>query len=285
MPVDVLDENFHVVRQKGAEAKGDSAADLPVAAFRQMRRYSELTGLSFLCVDAATGRVLAKTNADTLVLLSAEVRRELPNVEKPRLLELRSGLIYYLLPLPCVNHSPAVAAGYTIASPNAVPEELVLAAAEQNWSQPRLDCWVARQSYTRAELMEILLQLVTKEVEHESRQQALEQEIEVLSDQIASTYEEISLLHTLTQKLQISRSPVELAELCLQRMHTLIESAGCVIWMQEKTPVRIFSSRARCRSTKWRWHASLRDLKITTGRGRSSKTAWKEIRSAPISQG
>lgn len=59
------------------------------------------------------------------------------------------------------------------------------------------------------------------------------EEIESLGLEMQRSYEEIALLHSLTRKLQISRSPVEVADLCLDRIHLLSGAAGTAIWIEQ----------------------------------------------------
>lgn len=59
-------------------------------------------------------------------------------------------------------------------------------------------------------------------------------EVEALAQQIDYCYEELSLLHSITEHLQLSTAPVELAELCLQKLQGLVDSSGHVIVLQDQ---------------------------------------------------
>jgi HD-GYP domain-containing protein (c-di-GMP phosphodiesterase class II) len=203
------------------------------AAMSTMQRYAEISGLPMMCVDAATGVVLAKSDADLLPCLPAAVLRRLEDSKHIEVLATESGLLFYVVPLPDADRRTTVAVGYRLTTRQA-PHELVLAAAQENWSQERLNNWVQRQEASTYPLLKRLLELTVASVEHDRRESVLQLEIEQTSDQIEQTYEEISLLHSLTRNLQISRSPVELAELCLNRLYGLIKSQGLVIWIEEK---------------------------------------------------
>jgi HD superfamily phosphohydrolase YqeK len=80
-----------------------------------------------------------------------------------------------------------------------------------------------------------LLAVTNEQADSRSEEASLQSEVIQLSSEIEQTYEEISLLHTLTQNLQISCGPVEVAQLCVSRMHGLIESAANIIWLEDKT--------------------------------------------------
>ncbi|MBW3539413.1 MAG: HD domain-containing protein, partial [Planctomycetes bacterium] len=63
---------------------------------------------------------------------------------------------------------------------------------------------------------------------------ALEAEIDELTRQLEHTWEEITLLHEVARNLQVSRSPAEVATLCLDRMRDVVGAQGSVIWLEEK---------------------------------------------------
>lgn len=201
-------------------------------AFVRMQQYAALTKLPFLCVDAATGVVLAKSSDDVLPLLPAKVVQALPGVMGLQIWESSSGLITFALPLPDVDGSKTVGVGYVLSRPDARPHSVVLAAAETEWSSERLDAWLARQAYCRTETVENLLQIASEQLTRDEIEGELLREIEDLGEQLEHTFEEISFLHSLTGNLQISRSPVELAELCLERLRGLVHAAGHVIWIE-----------------------------------------------------
>ena len=201
---------------------------------RALKRYAELCGLPLLCIDVTTGRVEAATDREMLVLLPAEIRRALSSVDSVWIESTQSGMVYFAMPLSTNAPGQHLAFGYGISRPNVKPHELVLAAVEQNWSQERLNQWVDAQQPIDPRLLTSLLQLVNRSVLQEEQEHSLNEEIDELSEQIEQTYEEISLLHSLTQNLQLSKSPTDLAKLCLNRLQGLIKSEANVIWLDAK---------------------------------------------------
>jgi len=212
---------------------------LPVAelfdpAIRQMQHDSVLLGLPLVCVDVAHGLVLGSTDSNHLTFLPTEICEWLIGLRGPAVLEYSAEINFCALPLPPSDLAPLAAVGFT-ASPAALgSSDVVLAASAQNWSQSRLDRWAARQTYCPTRHLEVLLDLVRRDQEQQRRHDDLEFEIEQLSDQIESTYEEISLLHSLTRNLQISRCPHDLADLCLSRMQAIIRADADVIWFADR---------------------------------------------------
>jgi hypothetical protein len=74
---------------------------------------------------------------------------------------------------------------------------------------------------------------------------ALDQSVEStdstrIAEQLDSTYEEINLLHTLTQNLHISHSPRDVAELSLARISAVIQTEGHAVWLDDNRDGRLF---------------------------------------------
>lgn len=216
------------------------ALDPASAALRRMNRYAALTGLSMFCVDATTGQILGQSEEDALVFLPTEALARLANVDDVALFEFESGLLFYALSLPKVEGRPTAAIGYALSRDDAKPHDLVLAAVEHDWSQAELDRWTARLPRISPPLLERMLELAVDEFDHQVLKSSLQSEIEDLSEQIEHTFEEISLLHSLTHNMQISRTPLELAEICATRMHGNISAAGSGIWIDGKDGNRSF---------------------------------------------
>lgn len=199
-----------------------------------LEQFAELSGLHFMCVEATTGIVTGKTSQDFLALVPSDIRRSLTSVDGAWVKPLSSGLVFYALPVPSEPRNKQVALGYAFTRHGVRPHELVLAAVEQSWSQERLNAWMDEQRPVDPIFLKRMLKLVERSIGQERQERSLLTEIDDLSVQIEQTYEEISLLHSLTMNLQLSRSPVELAELCLDRLHVLIRSESNVVWIDGK---------------------------------------------------
>jgi len=79
--------------------------------------------------------------------------------------------------------------------------------------------WVNRQPLWSPDALLRLARTVTDKIAAETKAARLEEEIESVSENLASTYEEISLLYDLIQNLRISSSEEALAEAALNLMH------------------------------------------------------------------
>jgi HD-GYP domain-containing protein (c-di-GMP phosphodiesterase class II) len=225
------------------ESDVDHHIDPASPAARRMNRYAELTGLPFFCVDTRSGAVLGQPNGDALPFPPGEVLAQLTQfstLDNVSLFEFESGLLLYVLPLPLVEGSLAAAVGYALSHGDAQPNDLVLAAIKENWSQAELKFWMSKLPCLSPVLLERMLKLAVDELEHRDLESTLQLEVEELTEQIEHTYEEISLLHNLTHNMQISRTPLELAEICVARIHDIIKSAANVIWTEGKDGSALF---------------------------------------------
>jgi len=106
--------------------------------------------------------------------------------------------------------------GCVLCRPGARPHDLVLAAAEQDWSQSQLDDWLCQLPSCDTRTLERLLTAATQRLSQDTQQETRQTQLDDLATEVEYTYEEISLLHALTQNLQISKAPSELAWLALK---------------------------------------------------------------------
>ena len=212
---------------------GNAASDSQTAsrdvAVQRMFEYAELTGLPFFCVDVSEGSVRGVTEEGYIALLPAKILNWLERVSGPQVLEIPSGLVFYAVPLPDVHGAKRLAVGYALRDASSRPSDVALMAKERGWSQEDLDEWLSKQKPCHPTVLKQLLRLAADHSEASQREAAWVQEVDLLSEQISRTFEEISLLHDLARNLHISRSPKELAELCLDRMQALIDASGHAI--------------------------------------------------------
>ena len=208
-----------------------------------LRRYADLTGLPLVAVNGVTGEVCLRTDQEVPVVLPPSVLRQLGVVASPRVIEYGDDLLFCLMPLPGDSGERLTAVGLAVSGPDTRPQEIVLAAAQQGLAEAALARWLDQLPVASPEVLRRLCHAAATVADQEVREEVLNREIDELSYQIGHTYEEISLLHTLTQHLQLSRSPLELAQLCLDRMHELMGAEGNAIWLEERKADRSFLLR------------------------------------------
>lgn len=203
-------------------------------AVRQMQQYASLSGLPFWCVTLGDeGPQVMAGNGDGLALIPNVQASVLRDQSGPKVIALESGLTFYSLPLPPLHGKSAVALGWVRLRPDRRPDDLVLAAVEAGWTKRRVDEWLREQPYATPELVQKLLDSTWVRFRSESKEKQLRDELVDVAEQIEQTYEEITLLHSLTGNLELTRSPDELAELCLSSVRDLTQAEGAAIWIED----------------------------------------------------
>jgi HD-GYP domain-containing protein (c-di-GMP phosphodiesterase class II) len=203
-------------------------------AERMMHEFARRSGLPFWCVTLGDeGPRIEAASSDGLALIPSVQATVFRKADGPQVTSSESGLTYYSLPLPPRNGKAAVALGWVRLRPDRRPDELVLAAVTAGWTKRRVDEWLREQPYASPELIQRLLEAAWAQVNAESREQQLRDELINVGEEIEQTYEEITLLHSLTGNLELMRSADEVAELCLSRVRSLTGAEGAAIWMED----------------------------------------------------
>jgi HD-GYP domain-containing protein (c-di-GMP phosphodiesterase class II) len=209
-------------------------ADYEPAVY-QTKLYARLSGLPFWCVSCGeSGPRIVASASDGVAILPNQQIAAFRDARGPHVESLESsGLTFYSLPLPSAGADSFVALGWVRLRPDRRPDDLVLTATRAGWTKRRLDEWLNEQPYASPELVHCLLDTTWGQVNLETREQMLRKELTAAGEQLEETYEEITLLHSLTGNLHLSRSPQELGEWCLSRVRAVTMAAGAAIWFKE----------------------------------------------------
>jgi len=206
----------------------------------ELARLADLMGVAVMCYDLRSGRIVARTADDLLPVVPPELMWHCVQTGESRVVLLSSGLVCFAVPLPGSDSAAHVAVGYLLSQPGLRPADLVLAAAERGWSQAELDRWLAKLPHCDPDVLRRHVALAAEDL-----RSALAHTVEVadntcIAEQLESTYEEINLLHTLTQNLHISHSPRDVAELSLARISCVIQAGGHAVWLDDNRDGRLF---------------------------------------------
>lgn len=203
-------------------------------ALLTMRQYARLSGLPFWCVTyGPAGPRIEAASGDGLALIPNVPESVFRDANGPKILPLESGLTFYSLPLPPLRGHPAVALGWVRLRPDRRPDDLVLAAVEAGWTKRRVDEWLRHQPYAAPEILQTLLDATWAQLAGQAREQRLRDDLVNAGEQIEQTYEEITLLHSLTGNMELTRTPEEVADLCLSRVRDLTGAASAAIWFED----------------------------------------------------
>ncbi|MGE5191748.1 MAG: HD-GYP domain-containing protein [Deltaproteobacteria bacterium] len=230
-----LSREREVAAPRTFERQGDPQARL------QLDRLAELLGAHVMCCDLRSSRIVATTDESLLPIVPTELMWQCLQAGEARILPLASGLVCFAVPFPAIDSGSHVAAGYVLSKPGLRPADLVFAAAEQGWSQPELDQWLARLPHANPEMLRRHVALALDDLRRQAARNVEVSDNARIAEQLENTYEEINLLHTLTQNLHLSHSPRDVAELSLARISAVIQAEGHGVWLDDNRDGRLFT--------------------------------------------
>lgn len=200
---------------------------------RTLAEFEAWTGLPFDVVDGTDGAIVELGNGDYIRSVPGSVVDSLLRVGDTGVFPGPDGLIHYGVRLRAHRGAPRFAVGYVFRRPGCRPEALLARAERDGWTEERIDAWIAGHPVCSQGVLERLLRLIVATDVDRNERGELQEEVESLGLQIQQTYEEISLLHTVTRNLHLSRGPAEIAEMCLDRVHLLVGAEGTAIWLED----------------------------------------------------
>jgi len=128
-------------------------------------------------------------------------------------------------------------------------ESLAGAAQLLGLEESRTALWIQRQTSWSPEALLRLAAAVQRSIQAETKVKNLEREVEKLSDNLASTYEEICLLHGVTQNLRISADDEKLGGLVLNWLLDCIPAQSLAIHLLPVAEPGETTYRARTSNT------------------------------------
>ena len=185
---------------------------------------------SFAVVDPSAGDVfqmaadgLTWDTSSRLVVLDEIARRG-----RPEVVDEASPVLMVAIPLPVETHDPPLVAVSLFITEAVREESQVLAAAAAFGVEPgSLFRWAqARIPWHPQALMQMSQLLVEKSATQQHTYQ-LKRQVAEISSHLLNTFEEITLLHRLTEHLSLAKSVVKLCELSVRWLSEVIP-AKCV---------------------------------------------------------
>jgi putative nucleotidyltransferase with HDIG domain len=135
-----------------------------------------------------------------------------------------------LLAIPIVDRGDAPNVALAPFVIRAADEATIASAAGKlGFASKEATTWARRQTAWSAERLLCLANLLIANWTNESRQREMQREIDELSAHLSATYEELSLLYGLTQKLRISASIEELGTKALEWLAEAIPAEGFLL--------------------------------------------------------
>ncbi len=187
-------------------------------------------GTSFTIWDGTSGELMHASvqQPGSNDLFRGQLARAIHGSE-PQFLADEDCVLLLAVPLEGPQGRPLVAtASFVVRQVN--PNEYLNGAATLlGLDQARAMAWLTRQQIWPPESLLRLAAAAQAQIRAESRACELQREVEKLSDNLASTYEEICLLHSVTQNLRISSDEEQLCSLVLRWLKDCLPAQAVAI--------------------------------------------------------
>jgi GAF domain-containing protein len=204
----------------------DHSADLARCAIALRKAF----GVSFALWDAHTGELLhaALEQPASNDPVRGQLARAVHGSE-PQFLADEDCVLLLAVPLALENDRQIVATSAFVTRPLGPNEHLNGAAELLGMDEGKVLAWARKQSVWPADALLRLGCAVQEKLAAESKARQAQREVEKLSDNLASTYEEICLLHGVTQNLRINSDEEQLSHLVLRWLLDCLPARGVAI--------------------------------------------------------
>lgn len=186
-------------------------------------RFTYLDGLSGALLQAADGAPVQDWAA------WAQRCRGVWQHGRPEFIAHCEPLVQLALPLSDADGAAYIAVAGFLVRELRCGEDLSRAAGELGWSTEDTQAWAARQSVWSATVLRRMADMLLTDWSTRQRVRRLEAETQSLSRNLATTYEEISLLHRLTNNLKLSRSDEDLGNVALDWLSEILPAKGIAL--------------------------------------------------------
>ena len=209
----------------------------------------EAFGATFTFWDGQTGELL---HASTQQPASSDpFRGQLARAvhgNQPQFISDEDCVLLLAVPQPLSRDRTTVATAAFVVRPVAAHEHLAGPSHLLGLDQSKALAWILRQPIWSPEALLRLATAVQAQVRAEEKTVQLEREVEKLSDNLAATYEEICLLHGVTQNLRIRSDEEQLCALVLRWLLDCIPTKSVAIQLLPVAKEGQITYRARTRS-------------------------------------
>ncbi len=173
------------------------------------------------------------------------VRRHASALNTPRILEERACFALLAIPVEDERRRRLIAAAPVATRAPHAGDDLAEDAAWLGCDESQAANWLRLQPATPAEALQRLARAVVGKLEAEAKSRRLEHDVIQVSDNLASTYEEISLLYDITQNLRISSTDEQLGELALNWLAECLPAQGLALYLAPVAKESEITYRAR----------------------------------------
>jgi putative nucleotidyltransferase with HDIG domain len=213
----------------------DAESVLPHDAHQMLRALERAFGPVFNVVDAGTGQVLrSAANALPIDMYSRLALCErIVDRGRPEVLEDVSPLLLLAVPLPMAPTSGRLLAIATFVT-HAVQNSSEINAAAQ-WlaiGAEQAFFWAKSQTPWPAHAVQEVCAAITEKTALQQNSVQLKRQLADISSHLLMTFEEITLLHRLTEHLSIAKSVPDLCSLSVNWLADVIPAKSVAIWFE-----------------------------------------------------
>jgi HD-GYP domain-containing protein (c-di-GMP phosphodiesterase class II) len=222
----------------GTTLTGLGTAMVPTGSRRDARRAKALASMlgesiggEFTVLAPATGELLsiADFHAQADWGRRVELCRQVSRRGQVEFIEEDDPAIVVALPLATPHESCLVAVGVFLTRPVLDDAHVARIAALVGCGSAEADDWASRQTPLAPAVLLRLANLATSKWVADRTAERLRDEVEKLSAQLGSTFEEISLLYRVTQNLRLSSNDEELGRQALEWLAEVVPAEGLAL--------------------------------------------------------
>ena len=188
----------------------------------------QLFDVDFTLFDGNTGDVLHASDEQPRgdELLRAELARAVAGRDAPQFLGDEDGVLILALPLPFDQDTGCVAVAAFVTRSIDDGDNVAGAADLLGFDETSAAAWINRQPLWTAHALLRLGAAAVAKLAADANSKRAQADVEKIADNLAATYEEISLLYGVTQNLRISSSDEDTGRFALQSLIGVLAAKG-----------------------------------------------------------
>jgi putative nucleotidyltransferase with HDIG domain len=217
----------------GPESALDADLALPLEANQMLRSIERAFAQSFAVIDCGTGQVLrAATNGLPIDLYSwLSNCEQIAGRGQPEALDEVSPLLLFAVPLPSTNPGAGMVAVATFLTERIDSEmQITAAAAEFGLEVGTAFQWAQSQTPWPPQAIQEVSAAIAEKTALQQASAQMKRQLADISSHLLMTFEEITLLHRLTEHLSISQSVTDICELSVNWLNDVIPAKAVAIW-------------------------------------------------------
>ncbi len=206
----------------------------------------EAFGVDFAIWNSETGELIYRSNEpvgandSTIGTLTRALKKT-----EPQFLVDEDPVVVVAIPFRVTNNFQAVAVAAFVTRDLQDREPLLAASQALGLNPAETRNWCSQQPVWSCNMLLRMATALQRQYHAEKKVSHLQMEVEKLSDNLASTYEEISLLHGLTQNLRISSDDENLCEIVVNWLSDCVPADGILIQLSPVAEKGHVTYRAR----------------------------------------